>query len=667
MIIDLALSASLFVTGVAVAAAPEAKPPVVVILVDALRADRLAALGGSGRATPHMDRFARREAAAFADALSVSSWTKPSVPSLFTGLYPCQHGVARGDTRANAVDGKLRADILPGEAATLAEAFAAAGYRTGAVVENAQISSRFGMAQGFETYSEDGGDAATIRAKALDWLGGIAPADPYFLYVHFLDAHWPLRPRPDDLARFPLETGGAVDLLAPDWRRVHDGLKDGTLVPNDADRRNVEALYDACLLRIDREFGAIVEAVRARPGGDRAIVVLVADHGEALFEGGRLGHGHALTGELLRIPLLVAGPGMKPGEVRNDPVSIVDVAPTVLDLAGVAAPETGFPGHSLRKPVPAERLRLAELRLGATYRLALVEGSLQYGRSVKKASAASARKPAEPAAPKPAAFGAGARVKVSAILAPEGGPLTAHKVRLLEPGDDDFEIEAPVESIDPAARTLRLFGMTVAFGEKDAEKSKGRGLLGLEAYETLKKGDVVKAEGERLASGTLRAKKLERVADSDLSPSGTEAKIEGLVASPAAELTGEGLPRTFTLGGVPLRCEEDARFRVDDKAAAAAPPVVVSEPDEEGPTLEEARIGDGLLPGVTATESLFDRRSDPLGTKDLGAGDAKRLAAMRAKLDALLRVLERRALRGAPRAEIDAKTAEELRRLGYVK
>jgi hypothetical protein len=315
--------------------------------------------------------------------------------------------------------------------------------------------------------------------------------------------------------------------------------------------------------------------------------------------------------------------------------------------------------------VPGDRLRLAEQRVGPLYRLALLDGRYRYERSVRKAAPAAAPAPASKhVAPKPAAFGAGARLKIAAKTGAETH--AAHKVRLLDPGDDDLEIEAPLESIDRAARTLRLFGVTVAFGEKDAEKSKSRGLLGLEAYETLKPGVIVKAEGEMLSSGTLRAKKLERVTDSDVSPSGAEGKIEGIVAAPSAELTEEGLPRTFTVGGIPFRCDEDTRFRIEEESAAATGVVVIA-PDEEGPTLDEARIADGLLPGITARESLHDRAADPLGRSDLAPREEKTVLALRGPLDALLRVLERRSLRAAPRAEIDAKTEEELRRLGYVK
>ncbi len=627
------------------------RPPVVVVLVDALRADRLKSAGGDGRATPNLERFAADSAVTFTDAISVSSWTKPSIPSLFTRLYPCQHGVYRGDSKSR--DGKLRADTLPDEAFTLAEAFRAAGYRTGAVVENAQISARFGMAQGFDVYEEGAGDARSIREKTLAWLAGVPASEPYFLYVHFLDIHWPLRPRAEDAARFPLEPGGRLDMLAPDWRALHDALADGEAEPNAIDRKNAAALYDSCLLAVDRELGAILDAVRARPGGASAVVVVTADHGEALLESGRLGHGHSLDPELLRIPLIVSGPGLPPGTRRKDPVSLVDVMPTVLELAGLPVPE-GIPGVSLaRKEAHPGRLRLAEQRVRALLRLALVANGYRYEREVRKER----ERLEDPrgAAPTGPAFATGARVKVAATRGAEG-TLVAHKARAIESDDDDLEVEGVLEAADRARGRLRIGGFDVIFGEREAEKSRSRGLLGLEAYEMLAPGDVVKAEGDALPSGELRAVKLERAKSSDLSPSGEEVEIEGRAADVSEKLTKRGVPSAFRLGFVSVSCDDDTRFRRDE----ASVEIVAAE--DEGPTLEESRIGGGLLPGVIASERLFD-----WGGRDAESKDLSRTKEMSHVLDALLRVLERKALRPAPRTEIDEKTEAELKRLGYVR
>jgi arylsulfatase A-like enzyme len=296
------------------------RPNVVVFLVDALRADRLGAYGHPAPTSPRFDAFAR-EALLFEDAVAQSSWTRPAVASLFTGLGVDAHGV-----------GGMTNTLVP-ELTTLAEAFRAAGYRTGAFVANHIVSETLGFAQGFDTWDRKGPLlAAGLVPRILSWVDGVEA--PFFLYVHTVDLHGPYTPEPQHWAPFLFEGyQGNRNTLRLD------------LGPQEL--RFLRSAYDGEIRQGDAAFGVLMDGLEGRGLLDRSIVVFTADHGEEFREHGGGGHGSTLYREVLHIPLAVRLPGGVRGGLREPaPVQQIDVLPSLLALAGAPA-VPGLEGRDL--------------------------------------------------------------------------------------------------------------------------------------------------------------------------------------------------------------------------------------------------------------------------------------------------------------------------------
>jgi arylsulfatase A-like enzyme len=349
------------------------RPPVVLITLDTTRVDHLSCYGYQRNTTPKLDEFARR-AVLFDRAWSTSSWTLPAHASLFTGMYPSRHG-ADYDTRGSAVLGDViglpvarhvRAGMLRDEASTLAELLAEEGYRTGAFVAGPWLHRSFGLLQGFEHKDDSvtsfgGRPAGEITAAALAWLEQVGSEEPYFLFVNYFDPHAPYEPV-GRYAEFPR----AAEPLAYDY----DAFMHGEGL--DEDRRAVlRDRYDAEIRDMDRELGRLLEAVLARPGGQNALIIVTADHGEALGEEGRLGHGLWLSEEQTRIPLLVRYPGDRGrGGRSGELIQLVDVPKLITQELGLALPDGGEAlerGSRGAAFVELRREPTTALRFGAAY------------------------------------------------------------------------------------------------------------------------------------------------------------------------------------------------------------------------------------------------------------------------------------------------------------
>ena len=167
-----------------------ARPNVIIILVDALRADHVGVYGYTRDTTPNLDRFSQ-DAVIFSRAISQTSWTKPSIPSLFTSLYPTHHGVLEGSSKDTK--GHITSDILQDSLVTIAETFREHDYKTVAFVQNAQLRGFLGFAQGFDLYDDRAGDADKINKSFESWLDQ-GHGEPFLAYLHYLDVHWPYQP-----------------------------------------------------------------------------------------------------------------------------------------------------------------------------------------------------------------------------------------------------------------------------------------------------------------------------------------------------------------------------------------------------------------------------------------------------------------------------------------
>jgi len=330
-------------------------PPVVVLLLDTLRWDALSCYGNGAALTPHLDRFCR-ESVQFEVARAQASWTKPSIATLLTSTHPRNHG-ARG-----------RADRIRASVPSVAQVFHRAGYRTGAVVANGNLSPAFGFARGFEDYcylrpefalgargralglgayriasaawhrATRGRrdhryfkrDAAEVNQAVLEWLDGPAASRRrgIFLFVNFVDPHDPYFRHPYD--------GWAL------------GAVDGK-TPSPGVRDEMALLYDGEVAFLDHHLGRLFAHLRRRGLYDRSVIVVTSDHGEEFMDHGGWWHGLTLYEEQLRVPLLVRLPGGEGGGRRAAGAGgLIDVAPGLLELAGLGERTPGsMTGQSL--------------------------------------------------------------------------------------------------------------------------------------------------------------------------------------------------------------------------------------------------------------------------------------------------------------------------------
>ncbi len=335
----------------------DAPPHVLLITVDTLRADRLGVYGYPLPTSPAIDRLAAR-GVRFADASVAWPKTWPSMAALMTGAHPKTTGI------------KLQPRALPEAHLLLAEVFRAHGYRTGAVVANFNVGRHLGFDQGFdhfveswqEAWAKQAGevdfvnapgrvklftDARTVTDQGLAWLRASDPGKPFFLWLHYMDPHGPYVPPPSYADEFaghhPPEP---VPLAAiPSYQLQRRA--DGTPI---TDLAHYRAQYDREVRYLDDEVDRLLREIEASGvEARRLLVAFSADHGESFDEHGyHLEHGLLPYQPTAHVPLLLVHEGRLPaGRVVEAPVGLVDLSPTLLDLAGIEVPAT-FEGRSLR-------------------------------------------------------------------------------------------------------------------------------------------------------------------------------------------------------------------------------------------------------------------------------------------------------------------------------
>jgi arylsulfatase A-like enzyme len=354
------------------------KPNLLLITIDSLRADHLGCLGYRTDVSPQIDRLAA-QGTLFTQAIATGPRSPASFPALLASIYlssGAEHGIPPG-------------------AVTLAEILRQEGYATaGLCAGNPYISSYFGYSRGFDLFRDfltpgaqtrdpggrPGGRAplkklldrvlgknalhdpafllfaGTLRGKknvadttkgeteypfeagealnrqAMAWLDGVS-GRPFFLWLHYMDVHFPHLPRvarhrPLDYGRFALALAGVL------FRRYS------------FPRRVMIDLYDDRIRDVDRVVDRLLVQLQARGLEESTLVALTSDHGEEFLEHGGWGHGAKLYDELLRVPLIVKGPGLEPGTIVDQQISLIDLPPTLLDLLGIEGRGKAFEGNS---------------------------------------------------------------------------------------------------------------------------------------------------------------------------------------------------------------------------------------------------------------------------------------------------------------------------------
>jgi len=325
------------------------KPPpgprnVVIVLFDAMRAGELGCYGGKGRLSPTMDRLAS-SGLLFSSARATSSWTMPSAASIFTSRYPAEV-VAPTDPVTY---------VLEHEAVTFPEILRARGYVTRAMSASPVVTHVTGYSHGFDDFdgslvklAEHPTCSPAITAAAVSWMK--ANRDSRFLlYLHYMDPHGPYDP-PISYRRMTISSrrhAPADDAVRTgDLPALRLRLLNGDLGPlNDDNVAWLHDLYRAEVAYADHQLRALLDALREARLLDQTVVIVTSDHGEEFADHGFLDHGFSLYDEVLRVPLIIWWPGARPAAVRR-PVSLLDVAPTVLAAAGISPPRV-MRGRSL--------------------------------------------------------------------------------------------------------------------------------------------------------------------------------------------------------------------------------------------------------------------------------------------------------------------------------
>jgi arylsulfatase A-like enzyme len=330
------------------------RPNIFLITVDTLRADSLSCYGYPRATTPFLDGLAA-EGVRFDRAYSTSPWTAPSVASMLSSTYVNEHGVGR---RFGSRPSRGWA-MLPPDVPHVAELLRDAGYRTYGLVSNLNLRSERGFNRGFDDYKCIGSvDIDVVGAEIEPWLANLSAGDgPWFFWLHLFDPHGPYDGRQPWLDQFDTEWRRAATMNGmqpPEFARIAERVTADAIAV-------AKACYDSEIRAVDEFVKSVFDRL---PEVNDAFVLFSADHGEAFLEHGHTLHGSSLFDEQIRIPFILRFHDRRSkGTVVIEPVSLVDVLPTLVGVAGLEPPINVAGINLAGKPgveAPADRAIFAE-------------------------------------------------------------------------------------------------------------------------------------------------------------------------------------------------------------------------------------------------------------------------------------------------------------------
>ena len=312
---------------------------VVLISIDTLRRDHVGAYGYAKPTTPTLDRLAASGLLAD-DAVSVSSWTLPAHLSMLTSVLPGTHG---GTDMKRGFNRSVR---------SLPEILREKGIATHAVTSHLYVSKTYGLDAGFDSMNfRQDRLAENVANHAMDLVDRFGDR-PFFIFLHFYDPHWHYAPPPEVLKIFESSYSGKLTGNLKDFQK---------LLPDQVSRADLDhllALYDGEIRYTDNELGRLVTHLKDRGAFGNTLMVVTSDHGEEFLDHGSWEHQKTLYEEVIRVPMIIAGPGVSPRrEIR--PVNLLDIAPTILDFLRIP-PASSMAGQSLLGPLSQARQMYGE-------------------------------------------------------------------------------------------------------------------------------------------------------------------------------------------------------------------------------------------------------------------------------------------------------------------
>jgi arylsulfatase A-like enzyme len=386
---------------------PHSRPNVILMTLDTLRADHMSAYGYVYKTTPNLDQFAAH-AELFEHAVSPSTWTLPVHASLFTGMSLRRHGLrdrTTGRGAGNPAVARLSPDIP-----TLAEILAKHGYATGAFIANCRyLTADTGLARGFGTYIATPRAVAVVRPAfgsvisammperyaafirpfrpahkindaALGWIDEQGRR-PFFLFLNYMETHWPYEAPPPYHDQFPGTLGIRSDFRVPwDWyQRLLWAMHEQGGAVTAAERRHLSASYDAALAYLDKQLGEFFDALKQRGLYEGSLIIVTSDHGELFGVHHLIGHGADPYEGVTHVPLLIRYPGSNRPQRASHPVSTRRLFALILQQAGVTDGAGATQSVHGGEPVISEAytLRVRDDPNHSRTRRAIYEGSLK--------------------------------------------------------------------------------------------------------------------------------------------------------------------------------------------------------------------------------------------------------------------------------------------------
>ena len=312
-------------------------PGIILISLDTVRADHLSCYGYKRPTCPTLDKIASN-GICFLDASATSPWTLPSHGSMLTGFYPSHLGL----------HGTYDYQAIPQDVETIASVLSKKGYSTAAFINSFFVSEKFAFDKGFDKFvyvpedQKPQGAAPVINKLAEKWVSK-HKNEPLFLFLHYFDPHSDYVSQPEYRKLFLSPYDGPVDGTTAQLVFY----RAGRFAMDQNDVKHLVELYDAEVRQLDSQLKNLFEFLDRLGLLENNYLMITADHGEEFLDHGGVLHGKTHYQEIIRIPLIISGPGIPKGLRIQTPASLVDIMPTVMDILSVNT-QVKFDGYNLR-------------------------------------------------------------------------------------------------------------------------------------------------------------------------------------------------------------------------------------------------------------------------------------------------------------------------------